>query len=270
MPNIIRSLDHQPVRMLRTLKSIIVLVVVVILCAIANGNPPSAREITQLPSSLSGSKENAPQSKPEPYFQDCGEALLRPGFQTLKTYYAKHTDEPPPDTCFRLSNWQFLVIITNTGTAAQGLYYCDLNTEEGGCEPHESREYQPGLKVEREVTGSRGKRYVLFSTNMLRQGFMSGGWLVLQLVPKTVTRRGYVVQDLQDIGDYGADAAGFCGEPLTKKDKATEVKGFEVRNEGTDRVALVFTIMVRNCSNEKTTTKTRILTLQKGMFLERK
>jgi hypothetical protein len=53
------------------------------------------------------------------------------------------------------------------------------------------------------------------------------------------------VEDLQEIGDLGEDVAGVCGNTIPKDSKATEVKGFGVRDEGSDKMTLVFN---RRCS----------------------
>ena len=231
----------------------------------------TAAQEVKLPAQDALSSSQPASEQQTSYFQDCNEALKRPEFKMLKTYYEKHVDESQPDSCFRLSNREFLVVLTSTGTAGQGLDYCDLKTKKGTCAPHEDGVYMPNLEVKREVMGPHGKRHVVFSTNMARGGFMTGGWLVLRLVPKTENRRGYVVDDLQDLGDYQDPESGLCGDRVPKNEKANDVnKEFEVRNEGTDQTALVFTVTVQDCSNEKTRQQVRVFTLHEGRFIERK
>jgi hypothetical protein len=59
----------------------------------------------------------------ESFIIDCGEALSQKGFLKLTEYYDKHPDEPQPDMCFRLNNYEFLVTVTAIGRVGQGLYY---------------------------------------------------------------------------------------------------------------------------------------------------
>jgi hypothetical protein len=202
----------------------------------------------------------------ESFFRDCASALESPDFQRLKTFYSSRTDEPRPDSCFRLNNNEFLVTVTNAGRVSQGLYYYYANDNTYGLV---DRHYWPEIEVKREFVGPNQKRFVLISTSNLHHGNWEYGYQILYLVPGKKIQS-FVVKELIAAKENPVD--GFCGrhgsDGIELTDTATSIKGFQIVGEGSDDIRLEFTVEEEDCNTRKHRSYMRVFHPQAGDFIE--
>jgi len=192
----------------------------------------------------------------ESFFMDC-EAAFK-----LKDFFDKHLDKPRPDQSFRLNNSEFLVIITDTGSVGQGLYFVNVKNNK--------MEIDDGyalMGVKKEFFGKNQKRYVLLATANLGSGSYSNGYSILNLIPRHNVKP-YILYLLFDVSED--PIAGLCGEKRDRfiKDhiKAEAVDSYKILNEDTENVTLVFYIIEENCETLKKRTYAKRFKLVDGIF----
>jgi len=199
----------------------------------------------------------------EGFFMDCEAAFKLKEFSVLQEFFDKHSDEPRPEQCFRLNNSEFLVIITDTARAGQGLYFVNIKRNK--------MEIDGGyalMGVEREFLGKNKKRYVLLANSNLGGGSYSYGYSILNLVPRTYSGKPYIVYSLFYVSED--PESGLCGEMLStwggettktvkiKEGTTEQINSYKILNEGTENVTIIFNITEQNCKTlvKKPYTKT--------------
>jgi len=210
-----------------------------------------------------GNTKELKQDVSERFFIDCYNAFALKEFSALREFYDKHTEETKPDKCFKLNNNEFLVTVTDTGRIAQGLYLTDIKKDKIEME----NGYIAGIKVERELVGKKKKRYVLLSYSDLHAGYWSKGYFILNLIPRT-EKKPYILYSLFNASEDPVD--GLCGEKrerfIKEAENAETINSYEIQNEGTEDVTLLFYITEENCKTLKKRTYTKKFKLADGIF----
>lgn len=191
------------------------------------------------------------------FFIDCVEAFKFKEFSTLVDFLNRHPNDPRPDSCFRLNNNEFLVIITDAGTVDHGLHYIatkedKMVKESGGL-----------MGVAQEFLGKNKKRYVLLGWGSPG----AYGYSILNLIPKT-NGKSYTEYNL--IRVYEDPVSGYCGERkeyfIRNNQNAADITSYKILNEGSEDVTIVFDITEENCKSSKKNKYTKKFKLVDGIF----
>lgn len=196
------------------------------------------------------------------FFEPCDAALKTAPYKSLREYLQAHEAELVPDMCFRLSNSEFLLTVTDTPRISQGLYHYDAKANKFDLSDGRSR---PNVRVKREFEGEAKKRFVLFSWSNLHQGNWSSGYEILNLISKKEDRS-FVVYGL--LGMSEDPQSGFCGSNFVTSGKTDAVTAVKVLNEGTENVRIVFDVTEQDCSTKMFREAKRVFSLINGIFKE--
>jgi hypothetical protein len=194
------------------------------------------------------------------FFEPCDAALKTAPYKSLREYLQAHEAELVPDMCFRLSNSEFLLTVTDAPRISQGLYHYDAKANKFDLSDGRSR---PNVRVKREFEGKAKKRFVLLSWSNLHQGDWSSGYEILNLIPKKEDRS-FVVYGLLGVSED--PQSGFCGSNSVARGKTDAVKAVRVLHEGTENVQIVFEITEQDCSTKKFRVAKRVFSLNDGIF----
>jgi hypothetical protein len=196
------------------------------------------------------------------FFEPCDAALITAPYKSLSEYLQAHEAGLVPDMCFRLSNSEFLLTVTDAPRISQGLYHYDAKANKFDLSDGRSR---PNVRVKREFEGKAKKRFVLLSWSNLHQGDWSSGYEILNLIPKKEDRS-FVVYGLLSTSED--PQSGFCGTNSVTSGKTDAVKAVMVLNEGTESVRIVFDVTEQDCSTKKFREAKRVFGLIDGIFKE--
>ncbi|TPQ28599.1 hypothetical protein [Methylomonas koyamae] len=201
----------------------------------------------------------------ESYFRSCDSVLESLDFKPLKLFYDSRPNQARPDDCFRLNKSEFLVTVTNAVRIDQGLYFYDSNDNSyelvGG-------HYWPEISIKREFIGGNQKRFVLVSTSNLSRGNWEYGYRILYLVPGKKIES-FAVKDLLFAKEN--PVSGFCGhdsDGVELNDIATSINGFDIVDEGSDKVRVQFNVEEEDCKTGIHRKYNRVFMPQAGGFTE--
>ncbi len=197
-----------------------------------------------------------PNAIADDFFQDCKEVLDKPEFRSLQQYLRSKPDIEPPDQCFRLNNFQFLMTVPTNNRIVPGLYYYDAKTN--------VLELSEGnVSVDREFIGPNKKRFVLLSKSYLHHGVWDIGKIILNLIPVKQDGKPYTHYYILSWNEDPDN--GLCGRALKK---AYSIEDPEIAEEGTDKVHLVFPVTEQDCKTREIKKYKKIFELKDGVFRE--
>jgi hypothetical protein len=194
------------------------------------------------------------------FFEPCDAVLKMAPYKKLRDYLQAHETELAPDMCFRLSNFEFLLTVTNAPRISQGLYHYDAKANKFDLSDGRS---WPNVRVKREFEGKANKRFALLAWSNLHAGHWASGYEILSLIPKN-DGRSFVVYGLLDVSED--PQSGLCGSNSVARGKTNAVKAVTVLHEGTENVQIVFDVTEQDCSTIEFKVAKRIFRLNDGIF----
>jgi hypothetical protein len=194
-------------------------------------------------------------------FINCEYALQTREYAPLRAVIPEKLRES--SGCLRLTNQEF-VLFAQPGFREGPFFYCDLRSPSPTCEQVGFAPYS--FDDKQEFTGAKGKKYMLWFTSRISQGYYSDGYGIFSLVPRSMQPRGFDIYAL-------AGGRFFHGEDPSSSDpcrdsssEVNEITGYQLFGEGTQNVELVFTEKVINCVSKEQTLRERRYRPKNGKF----
>jgi hypothetical protein len=158
----------------------------------------------------------------------------------------------------------------NSASPKPLFYYCNFHGE-GDCSGF-GMDDLPGLAVDTEFTGPHGKRFVLMSAADLKNGVKTGEYYVLYLKPghggipvETKALGLFMARD--GVGCVPATAAELSEEGVQPGEIEEIVTSYHIENQGSDNVAIVFSLESEDCGSQTITRSTRRFVYENGHFV---
>lgn len=157
------------------------------------------------------------------------------------------------DTCMRLSNQEFLFTVSYMNLVGN-LYYCGPPAESACVGAPDDATYLPSIRVVKQLSNDKGKKFVLFKTELERSGFYSGGYLIFNLAPKPKAPHGFEIYSLKEASwgyFYGESGEADICTDMRQGDKATSVSEPTINGDGTADLEISFHVTTRICGENK-------------------